>query len=176
VEQVFRWAHAADPGALLFYNDAEGETLNAKSDAIYAMVKDFKRRGVPIDGVGLQMHLFDVHPDIASIAANIARFTSLGVQVHITEMDVSLPTAPMEKLSKQTWRGKARSTAASRAHACPHPGCTAIQTWGFTDKYSWIRSKTKGTKGAALPFDRNYVAKPACLALKRALSSTKPQK
>jgi endo-1,4-beta-xylanase len=94
VEQVFRWAHAADPGALLFYNDAEGETLNAKSDAIYAMVKDFKRRGVPIDGVGLQMHLFDVHPDIASIAANIARFTSLGVQVHITEMDVSLPTAP----------------------------------------------------------------------------------
>jgi GH35 family endo-1,4-beta-xylanase len=138
VEQVFRWAHAADPGALLFYNDAEGETLNAKSDAIYAMVKDFKRRGVPIDGVGLQMHLFDVHPDIASIAANIARFTSLGVQVHITEMDVSLPTAPMEKLSKQTWRGKARSTAASRAHACPipaaprfRPGASPTSTRGF---------------------------------------------
>ncbi|HTW30915.1 MAG TPA: endo-1,4-beta-xylanase, partial [Candidatus Sulfotelmatobacter sp.] len=57
VEQAFRWAHAADPHALLFYNEAEGEGLNQKSDAIYAMVKDFKQRGVPIDGVGLQMHV-----------------------------------------------------------------------------------------------------------------------
>ena len=91
IEQVFRWAHEADPDALLFYNDGEGETLNAKSDALYAMVKDFKRRGVPIDGIGLQMHMFDLNPDIAGIEANIARFTALGVQVHITEMDVALP-------------------------------------------------------------------------------------
>jgi GH35 family endo-1,4-beta-xylanase len=52
IEQVFRWAHKADPQALLFYNEAEGEGINRKSDAIYAMVKDFKRRRVPIDGVG----------------------------------------------------------------------------------------------------------------------------
>ncbi len=57
IEQVFRWAHKADPHALLFYNEAEGEGMNRKSDAIYAMVRDFKRRGVPIDGVGLQMHI-----------------------------------------------------------------------------------------------------------------------
>lgn len=53
VEQAFRWAHEGDPKALLFYNEAEGDTLNHKSDAIYAMVKDFKGRDVPIDGVGL---------------------------------------------------------------------------------------------------------------------------
>src|SRR5207302_9312074 len=52
IEQTFRWAHAADPDALLFYNDGGAETVNEKSDAIYAMVRDFKRRGVPIDGVG----------------------------------------------------------------------------------------------------------------------------
>ncbi len=52
IEQAFRWAHAADPEALLFYNDAEGETLNAKSDAIYSMVQDFKRRGVPLTALG----------------------------------------------------------------------------------------------------------------------------
>jgi len=57
VEQAFRWAHSADPQALLFYNEGGGEGLNRKSDAIYAMVKDFKHRGVPIDGVGLQMHI-----------------------------------------------------------------------------------------------------------------------
>src|SRR5438445_647161 len=91
---ALRWAHAADPGALLFYNDAEGEALNPKSDALYAMVKDFKRRGVPIDGIGMQMHIFDLHPDVSSIGANIGRLTALGVQIHITEMDVALPTNP----------------------------------------------------------------------------------
>ena len=41
------------------------------------------------------------------------------------------------------------------------PGCTAIQTWGFTDKYSWIGSHSHGTRGAALLFDRTYKPKPA---------------
>lgn len=91
IEHAFRWAHAADPSALLLYNDGEAESVNAKSDAIYAMVKDFKRHGIPIDGVGLQMHIFDLHPDIDSIGSNIARFTDLGIQVHITEMDIALP-------------------------------------------------------------------------------------
>src|ERR1019366_2206445 len=91
IERCFRWAHEADPQALLFYNEAEAETMNPKSDAIYAMVRDFRQRGVPIDGVGLQMHIANLHADVASIAANIQRFTALGVQVHITEMDVALP-------------------------------------------------------------------------------------
>jgi endo-1,4-beta-xylanase len=142
LEQVFQWAHAADPAALLCYNDAEGETLNAKSDAIYAMVKDFKRRRVPIDGVGLQMHLFDLNPDLASIEATIARFTALGVQVHITEMDVALPTVPNGEASKQQiWRGKARSTAASPGHVCPipaaplsKPGVSPTSTPGFVPR------------------------------------------
>ena len=50
IEQALRWVREADPQALLFYNEAEGEGLNRKSDTIYAMVRDFKRRGVPIDG------------------------------------------------------------------------------------------------------------------------------
>jgi endo-1,4-beta-xylanase len=91
IERCFRWAHEADPQALLFYNDAEAEAVNPKSDAIYAMVRDFRQRGVPIDGVGFQMHIAKLHADVASISANIKRFTALGVQVHITEMDVALP-------------------------------------------------------------------------------------
>ena len=94
IEQAFRWAREADPQALLFYNEAEGEGLNGKSDAVYAMVKDFKGRGVPIDGVGLQLHISQLDFDSAAIAANIARLTALGLQVHITELDVSLPLDP----------------------------------------------------------------------------------
>ena len=171
IEQAFRWAHEADPQARLFYNEAEGEGLNRKSDAIYAMVRDFKRRGVPIDGVGLQLHISHLDMDAAAIAANIARLGALGVQVHITELDVSLPLdssglARPDDLLRQAevYRGV--------VWAClQNPGCTAIQTWGFTDKYSWIGSHSHGTRGAALPFDRVYKPKPAYNAMLEEISS-----
>ncbi|HET7890877.1 MAG TPA: endo-1,4-beta-xylanase [Candidatus Sulfotelmatobacter sp.] len=171
IEQTFRWARAADPQALLFYNEAEGEGLNRKSDAIYAMVKDFKQRGVPIDGVGLQLHISRLDFDTAALAANIARLTALGVQVHITELDVSLPvdstgSAQQDDLRRQaeTYRGVVRACLQS-------PGCTAIQTWGFTDKYSWIGSHSHGSRGAALPFDRLYAPKPAYAAMLEEIST-----
>lgn len=144
VEHAFQLAHATDPAALLFYNDAEAESVNPKSEAIFNMIKDFRHRGIPIDGVGLQMHLFDLNPDLASIEANIARFTALGVQVHITEMDVAIPTDPNGDALHPADLQKQADIYAAVARAClSHPGCTAIQTWGFTDKYSWIRSRTK---------------------------------
>ena len=171
LERCFRWAHEAGPQALLFYNEAEAEVVNPKSDAIYAMVRDFRERGVPIDGVGFQMHIANLHADVASISANIKRFTALGVQVHITEMDVALPAdangnARLEDLQRQADIYRLIATA-----CLSHPRCTAIQTWGFTDKYSWIGSHSKKTQGAALLFDGNYRTKPAYDALRTALRS-----
>jgi endo-1,4-beta-xylanase len=161
IEQAFRWAHEADPHALLFYNEAEGEGINVKSDAIFAMVKDFRKRGVPIDGVGLQMHISQLDLDTAAIASNIARLTALGVQVHITELDVSLPLESTGLAGKNDLIRQAE-VYRGIVHAClQSPRCTAIQTWGFTDKYSWIGSHSHGTRGAALPFDRAYNPKPA---------------
>ena len=171
VEQAFRWAREADPHALLFYNEAEGEAMNRKSDAIYAMVKDFKQRGVPIDGVGLQLHISQLDFDTNAVGANIARLTALGVQVHITELDVSLPVDSAGRASTEDLQLQA-NVYAGVARAClPNPGCTAIQTWGFTDKYSWIGSHSHGSQGAALPFDRSYKIKPAYQALFRLLTA-----
>lgn len=170
IEQAFRWAREADPHALLFYNDNGGEGLGIKSDAIYAMVKDFKRRGVPIDGVGLQMHISKLDLDTSAIATNIARLAALGIQVHITELDVSLP---LDAAGAATKDDLLRQAAVYRGivHAClQSPGCTAIQTWGFTDNYSWIGSHTHGTRGAALLFDRAYKPKPAYDALTQEFS------
>jgi endo-1,4-beta-xylanase len=172
IEQCFRWAHDADPDALLFYNDAEGEALNAKSGAIYAMVKDFLRRGVPIHGVGLQMHVENLRIDAASVAANIARLTALGLQVHITEMDVAIPVDAAGNLLHPEDLQRQADIYHQIATAClSHSGCTAIQTWGFTDKYSWIGSHSQKTKGSALPFDQSYKAKPAYEALLSSLAS-----
>jgi endo-1,4-beta-xylanase len=172
IEQAFRWARAADPQALLFYNEAEGEKLNPKSDAIYVMLKDFKRRGVPIDGIGLQMHISSTDFDEAALANNIARLAGLGLQVHITELDVALPliSAGNDSTGNDSAGSRAREDDLQRqadvyrgvVRACLRsPGCTAIQTWGFTDKYSWIGSHSHHTMGAALPFDQSYKPKPA---------------
>jgi endo-1,4-beta-xylanase len=179
IEQVFRWAHKADPRALLFYNEAEGEGRNRKSDAIYAMVKDFKSRGVPIDGVGLQLHVPTIDADmpaiIAEISSNIARLTALGLQVHITELDVSLPVVNSQPRAEDL--GRQAEVYRGIVRAClNNAGCTAIQTWGFTDKYSWIGSHSHGARGQALPFDRAYQPKSAYSALLEELSAGRPLK
>jgi endo-1,4-beta-xylanase len=171
IERCFRWAHEADPQALLFYNDAEAETINPKSDAIYAMIRDFREHGVPIDGIGFQMHVANLHADVASISANIKRFTALGVQVHITEMDIAVPVDSNGDARAQELQLQADIYRQIAAACLSHSGCTAIQTWGFTDKYSWIGSHSKHTQGAPLLFDRKYQAKPAYDALRDTLSS-----
>ena len=171
IEQCFRWAHEADPQALLFYNEAEAETINAKSDAVFSMVRDFRRRGIPMDGVGLQMHIPNLHADVVSISANIKRLTGLGVRVHITEMDVALPLDSNGNARPQDLVRQADIYRDVALACLSNPGCTAIQTWGFTDKYSWIGSHTKHSQGAALLFDQNYRAKPAYKALRNALDS-----
>ena len=165
IEQAFRWAHEADPNALLFYNEAEAEGLNRKSDAVYAMVKDFKQRGVPIDGVGLQMHISQLAFDPSAVAANIKRLTQVGMQVHITELDVSLPIGTGGQFQTDDVQRQAEIYRGVARACLQNPGCTAIQTWGFTDKYSWIGSHSHGARGGALPFDRNYQPKPAYEAL-----------
>jgi endo-1,4-beta-xylanase len=172
VEQVFRWAREADPKALLFYNDNGGEGLNRKSDAVYAMVRDFRQRSVPIDGIGLQMHVTGTELDTQAIAENIARLTALGVQVHITELDVSLPVdsngdANPDDLQRQADVYR-RIIRACRQSA----GCTAIQTWGFTDKYSWIGSHSHHARGAALPLDRACKPKSAYTAIRSELAAS----
>jgi endo-1,4-beta-xylanase len=173
IERCFRWAREADPQALLFYNEAEAEVVNAKSDAIYAMIQDFRQRGVPIDGIGFQMHIANLHADVPSISANIERFTALGIQVHITEMDVALPVDAEGSASSDDLQRQADIYRRIASACLEHPGCTAIQTWGFTDKYSWIGSHSKKTQGAALPFDRNYQNKPAHEALLEVITSKK---
>ena len=170
MEQAFRWARDADPHALLFYNEAEAEGMNRKSDAVYSMVKDFRARGIPIDGVGLQMHISSLDFDVAPVAVNIARLTALGMQVQITELDVSLPVNSRgEPVRKDDLLRQAEIYREVVRVCLQNPECTAIQTWGFTDRYSWIATHSHYTQGAALPFDRFYRPKPAYSAIQEQL-------
>ncbi|HYF35592.1 MAG TPA: endo-1,4-beta-xylanase, partial [Prosthecobacter sp.] len=79
IELAFRWAHEADPKAVLLYNDFNGEGLGRKSDAIYELLRDLKNRGVPIHGVGLQMHMtVGKIPPQKEFRANLQRLADLG--------------------------------------------------------------------------------------------------
>jgi endo-1,4-beta-xylanase len=169
IEQAFRWAHEADPKALLFYNDFGAEGSNAKSDAIYAMVKDFRSRGVPIDGIGLQMHLTANPPSVESMEANIRRITDLGLQVQYTELDVRVPVESGHA-SDESLATQARIYADVVGLCVKFKLCTAIQTWGFTDAHSWIPGQYPGF-GAGLEFDSEYQPKPAYRAMASALAA-----
>ena len=95
IEDAFRTARAADPSAKLCYNDYNIENwTDAKTQGVYAMVKDFKSRGVPIDCVGFQSH-FGAGGPPASFQTTLSKFAALGVDVQITELDIAQasPTA-----------------------------------------------------------------------------------
>jgi endo-1,4-beta-xylanase len=76
----------------LRYNDYGGEGDGAKSDGIYDLMAALRRKGTPVHGVGLQMHasLKDA-PPAPEVRINMLRLAALGLQTHITEMDVMLP-------------------------------------------------------------------------------------
>jgi endo-1,4-beta-xylanase len=168
IEQVLRWAHAADPDAKLFVNEYGAEVMNAKSDAMYAMAKDFVRRGVPLTGIGLQLHInpwFDEPNKMRSLAENVKRLGDLGLEVQFTEVDVRLPDSSFANLNGQAAAYKDLLNVCLR-----EPACTLFQTWGFTDRQSWVPTTYTGY-GWALPFDDRYRKKPAYRAMLKRLES-----
>jgi len=163
LDLAFRWAHEANPQARLFYNDYGAEGLGQKSDAVYHMVAGMMKRGVPINGVGLQMHVSVVeYPPPQDVLANIRRLTAMGLEVQITEMDVKIqndhrPVQERLAAEAQIYRDML-STCLAVAR------CTAFVMWGFTDRHSWIPGAT-GHPDAPLIYDAGYQPKPAYFAL-----------
>jgi len=165
IEQALIWAHAADPDAKLFVNEYNAETLNQKSDAMYAMAQDFVSRGVPLNGIGLQLHLESDFNSFDSLRRNIHRLAELGLEVQFTEVDVRLRDDSDSSLRAQAEIYKDLLDTCLR-----EPACTLFQTWGFTDMYSWIPEAYTGY-GWALPFDLSYRKKPAYDAMLKRLQS-----
>lgn len=173
IDLAFQWAHEADPNALLFFNEHNSEGLNAKSEAVYAYLQELLRRGVPVDGVGLEMHYgVGWGPKADALAYNIRRLGELGLQVHLTEVDfrIKLPgegqPADAAALAKQAERYRGAMQACLSA-----PNCTAFVLWGLTDAHSWIPYFYPDW-GAALIFDEDYAPKPAYHALLEALQGS----
>ena len=160
IANVFKWAHEADPQVKLFYNDYNTEGINIKSNAVYALIKSLLAKGVPIDGIGFQTHVdASFTSATSSMSANLERFRALGLEVQMTEVDVTTVNSGTraEKFALQA------KVYGDLVRTCLAAKCSAFITWGFTDAYSWRAS------GQPLPFDSNYAPKPAYYAILEAL-------
>jgi endo-1,4-beta-xylanase len=176
IADAFRWAHAADPRALLFYNDyniAGEDGSNAKSDAVYAWVQQLRDQGVPIDGVGDQGHLDIQYGFPTRMAEDLQRYADLGLKVAITEADVrtfvhdaarQVPTDDLATLAQPyAFSQMLKVCLAVRA-------CISFTVWGVSDAVSWVPTWfTDPLQGYATLYDVDLNPKPAYTALQQDL-------
>jgi endo-1,4-beta-xylanase len=166
IADAFRWAHEADPEALLFYNDYNLEFTGPKSNAAYAFVQRLLAEGVPIHGVGFQGHLATQY-GFPNLQDNLQRFADLGLEVALTEVDVRAfvqpdddgegfthePLTPeLQAQQEDYWRGTLEACLAVEA-------CNSYTVWGVGDANSWVPNTFPG-EGAALLWDERLNKKP----------------
>lgn len=158
VEAALRAARAASPQPLLFVNEYLRLEVNSdKADALLALLEWLRLRGAPIDGVGLQLHLSSAFAAVDALETLVARIAELGLQVHMTEVDVRAPPG----IGAEEHEKRQAALFAALLDVClGHDACTAFTSWGFTDAHSW-----RGPDARALPFDTRYRPKLAVAAM-----------
>lgn len=172
IDEAFTAARQADPTALLVYNEFANEGMSDKSTAVYDMVRDMRSRGIPIDGVGMQMHIgINTNPTAADVAANMQRLADLGLQIFISEMDVNVCAGYSLDQERAQYHDMVAACVAQ-------PACAAITVWGIPDKYSWLNiavnmNSPAGCATGQLPlpllFDDSYGKKSAYAGVMDAL-------
>src|SRR3954451_210815 len=165
ISDAFRWAHQADPRAILFYNDYNVEGINTKSTAVYDLLTRLRRGHVPVSGFGAQGHLDTQYPVPQDVLQNLRRFVRLGLATAITEADVRyvLPGDPADV------NAQAEGYSLMLESCLLEPSAISYTVWGFTDRYQWVPGTFPG-EGKAAIFDENYNPKPAYNSLRRDLA------
>jgi endo-1,4-beta-xylanase len=152
IEVAFKTARAADSSTKLCYNDYNIDNWNyAKTQGVYNMVRDFKSRGVPIDCVGLQAHFTGGSSVPSSLQTTISSFAALGVDVALTEVDVTNSSTSQYTALTQACMNVAR--------------CVGITVWGVRDSDSWRSGESP------LLFDGNGNKKAAYNSVLNALNA-----
>ena len=153
---AFRTAREADPGATLIYNDYDIGWLTPKSARALALVDELKGRGVPVDGIGMQMHLDHTFIHFEGISEAMQRFADRDLDVYVTELDVAVLAVGDYDVQADVYEEVIR-------RCLMQPRCEAVQIWGVDDFYSWQ------PYFRPLPFDADFRVKPAYFGMQRGL-------
>nr|BFE72965.1 hypothetical protein GCM10020092_062660 [Actinoplanes digitatis] len=164
IRTAFTVAREVAPHAKLIINDYNTNVL-AKRDALFNLVAKLRAEGIPIDGVGHQVHINIGWPTVAETEAMLQKFVPLGVTQQITEMDVSIyrdnsesfPAPPTDRLLAQAYVYR-DMLALFRRHAGE---ITSVTLWGLADDNTWLDTFPVTRKDAPLLFDTMLQAKPA---------------
>jgi len=173
IAKAFEYAHAADPKALLFYNDYN-EINPVKREKIYTLVKNLKDAGVPIHGLGLQGHWSIFEPTEQVLTETFEKFKLLGVQLQITELDLSVYPKEHSRRERKpedadTAYTPERETKQAemyemifRVFRKYKDVLTGVTFWNISDRHSWLDNfPVPGRKDHPLLFDRNLKPKKA---------------
>ncbi len=161
ISKAFVRARAGAPKAQLIYNDYDIAWPGPKSDAAYTLVQELVNGGAPIDGIGFQMHVDTTFDKFDEVAANLQRFADLGLDIYITEFDVSIVDDGTVAQQGEIF-GKVTEICLAQAN------CKALQVWGINDRYSWRKPLDP------LLLTEDYQVKPAYTAVQEALSLDTP--
>ena len=188
IEQAFRFAHAADPDAELYYNDFN-EWYPAKVEAISRLVKSLQDKGVRIDGLGLQGHWGMDYPKLDEIDHMLTEYGKLGVKLMITELDINVVPQPgqgagadvtdridprkaqdpyADGLPEEKQRELAeRYAEIFRLFVKHQDAIDRVTFWGVHDGQSWLNFFPVQRTSYPLLFDRELKPKPAFEAVVR---------
>lgn len=155
VDQMFRWAHQADPRATLLLNDFDNETKTSVSDAMLNYIKAAKARGVPIDGIGMQMHIDASRPPSKEdMITNMKRFAAIGVPVYITEFDINTNAVKGNNAYKQYLESEITKDVVGSC--IESKACVSFDIFGLTNKNDLIKKLTRANSREYM-FDSRYV-------------------
>lgn len=173
IAKAFEYAHEADPSALLFYNDYN-EISPVKREKIYKLVKTLKDAGVPIHGVGLQAHWAINEPSRAQLDSTLQRFSQLGLQVQITELDVSVYPKEHNARERRPEDANTAFTPEKEQQQLEQyklmfelfrkykKSISGVTFWNVSERYSWLDDfPVRGRKDYPLLFDKNLQPKKA---------------
>lgn len=169
IDNAFIWAHQADPNAVLILNDFGNETEGDISNLQYDYVKGALARGVPIQAIGMQMHMgANDAPSKAEVVKNMKRFGDLGLKIYVTEFDVNMHDVKGLKYKKDQLQAKIYGDMLG---ACLEVGpkvCPNFGYLGLTDRQSWYHGI--GVDDAyPLMFDDDFNPKPAFFEVRHQL-------
>jgi len=181
-ELAFKFAHAADPDAELYYNDYS-MAKPAKRKAVCELIRHLKSKGCRVDAVGMQSHNGIDYPDLAEYEKSIEAFAQCGVKIHITELDLNMLPNPdafagaevsqnfdyekamdpyKKKLTKKAQRTfDERYLAFFDIYSRHRSEIGRVTFWCVSDKNTWLNDwPIKGRTNYPLLFDRNDQMKP----------------
>jgi endo-1,4-beta-xylanase len=152
----------------LYYNDYGIENQGTKATTVLQLVSNLRKRGIRIDGVGLESHfIVGETPSLADQLATKQAYIKAGLEVAVTELDVRFAQAPYYDAADQ--KQQAADYYASVASCMKAgPRCIGVVVWDFDDAYSWVPGAFAGQGGACL-FNNTLDAKPAYYAVAEAL-------